>query len=298
MALSHCVTTTNQQGWETTEHGTPPFPIACYHNDLSEAAVPCHWHDELEATVVEAGGVVVTADSEVWELEAGQGYFFPSGVLHGIRQADAPSRIRAVVFHPRLVGGSVESVFWQNYLQPLISDGPRCVRLSRDIPWQKEALEAVETSWLTCVEEPRGFEFTVREALSRLVFLLSSHCPAVERRPSEKALRDGERIKAMLRCIQERCADPLTVAEIAASASISESECLRCFRSMIGATPIQYVKQLRVQRAAELLESSDEKISEIGMRCGFQEMSYFARTFRALKGRTPSQYRAEKRAAE
>jgi len=64
---------------------------------------------------------------------------------------------------------------------------------------------------------------------------------------------------------------------------------------MIGATPIQYVKQLRLQRAAELLESTDGKIADIGAACGFQEMSYFARAFREWKGRTPSQYRAERR---
>ena len=49
--------------------------------------------------------------------------------------------------------------------------------------------------------------------------------------------------------------------------------------------------------AAELLASTDRKIADIGALCGFQEMSYFAKTFRTLKGRTPSAYRAEKRAA-
>ena len=58
-----------------------------------------------------------------------------------------------------------------------------------------------------------------------------------------------------------------------------------------------YLKQFRVQRAAELLETTEERVADIGAACGFQEMSYFARTFRALKGRTPSQYRAERRAA-
>ena len=65
---------------------------------------------------------------------------------------------------------------------------------------------------------------------------------------------------------------------------------------MVGTTPIQYVKQLRIQKAAELLASTDQRIADIGAACGFQEMSYFAKTFRELKGRTPSRYRAEARA--
>lgn len=95
----------------------------------------------------------------------------------------------------------------------------------------------------------------------------------------------------MLQYIQEHYDGELTLAKIAESAAVSENECLRCFRSMIGSTPIRYVKQLRVQRAAELLVSTDRRISDIGAECGFQEMSYFAKIFRELKGCTPSEFR-------
>ena len=59
---------------------------------------------------------------------------------------------------------------------------------------------------------------------------------------------------------------------------------------MIGCSPLQYVKQLRLQKAPELLLSTNLKISEIGMQCGFQEMSYFAKEFRAMKGCTPRDF--------
>lgn len=95
----------------------------------------------------------------------------------------------------------------------------------------------------------------------------------------------------MLQYIQERYSGELTLAGIAESAAVSENECLRCFRSMIGCTPIQYVKQVRIQKAAELLSSTNRKISDIGAECGFQEMSYFAKTFRELKGCTPGEFR-------
>nr|WP_325259283.1 AraC family transcriptional regulator [uncultured Oscillibacter sp.] len=299
MSLSPCKSATDRQSRELVRHGAPPFPIACYrHGRETVNTVPWHWHDELEAILVAEGRVSVSAEGETRRLEAGEGCFFTAGALHCVWQEEAgPVLVHSLVFHPRLVGGSVESVFWQNYLRPLLSGAAeRCVWLSERVPWQKEALEAAEAAWRACGEEPPGFEFLVREGLSRLVFLLSAHRPSAKQGPSEKALRDGERIKTMLLYIQEHCAGELTVADIAGSAAISESECLRCFRGMVGTTPMQYVRQLRVQRAAELLESTEEKIADIGAACGFQEMSYFARTFRALKGETPSQYRAARSA--
>lgn len=95
----------------------------------------------------------------------------------------------------------------------------------------------------------------------------------------------------MLQYIQEHYNGELTLAQIAGSANISETECLRCFRRMLSCTPIQYVKQMRIQKAAELLVSTNRKISDIGMECGFQEMSYFAKIFRALTGNTPGAFR-------
>ena len=100
----------------------------------------------------------------------------------------------------------------------------------------------------------------------------------------------------MLRHIQRSFAEEITVADIARSALISESECLRCFRDTIGVPPIQYVKRYRVQRAAELLSATDRKIADIGAQCGFQDTSYFTRSFREIKGMTPGEYRRQAQA--
>ena len=294
MALSVCGPVfTDRQGRELIEHGTPLFPAACYHDDIRRAEVPWHWHEELEALVVEAGTARVSVNGADHLVKEGEGFFINAGALHGAWPAGEGScLLRSVVFHPRLVGGSVDSIFWQKYLGPLLCDPCRpCVFLGGARGWEQAASSAVQAAWQACAAEEAGFEFAVREKLSALIFLLCQNCPAQQKSPSGKTLRDGERVKRMLQYIQQHCAEALTLAGIAQSASLSENECLRCFRSMTGSTPIQYLKQLRVQKAAELLASTDWKIADIGAACGFQEMSYFAKTFRELKGCTPSAFR-------
>lgn len=294
MALSVCgPVSTDRQGRELIEHGTPLFPVACYHDNISEAEVPWHWHDELEILVVETGITRVSVNGTDYMVRQGEGFFVNTGALHGVWNEGAePCYLQSVVFHPRLVGGSVDSILWQKYLEPLISDPCRpCVHFANTQEWEKDASKTIQLAWQACVSEMEGFEFEVRERLSRLIFLLTKNCPKAEKRPSEKVLRDGERIKIMLQYIQEHYDGELTLAKIAESAAVSENECLRCFHSMIGSTPIQYVKQVRIQKAAELLVSTNRKISDIGAECGFQEMSYFAKTFRELKGCTPGEFR-------
>ena len=293
MALTLCGTKTNRQGMELARHGTGLFPVACYCEDLSREPVPWHWHCELEAGVILRGRAVVCAGTERFTLGPGEGFFINSEVLHALWSQDgSPCLLHSAVFHPRLIGGSADSIFWQNYVGPLIGDGARqSVRFDGAEPWHEQAAQAVETAWRGCAEEQPGYDLQVREALSRLAFLLSRNRPAKAECPPEKVLRNEARVKRMLRFIEDNYDSPLTTADIADSAMISESECLRCFRSTIGVPPTQYLKQFRVQKAAELLLSSGESVGEIGARCGFPDASYFTKTFRELKGCTPSAYR-------
>ena len=113
----------------------------------------------------------------------------------------------------------------------------------------------------------------------------------IESNTSTKKLRDSQRMKNMLQYIDEHYSDNITINEIAESVSLSVSECLRCFHRTIGTTPIQYLRSLRIKKAAELLTNTDMKIVDVGIICGFQDMSYFAKTFRNIYGCTPSQYR-------
>ena len=110
MALAPCQTAVDSSGRELVEHGTTGLPVACYHDDLGRRDVPWHWHDELEAAVVTEGCAVVSAGESKRVIRAGEGFFINSGILHGCRDADNSScRFHSVVFHPRLVGGSLDS---------------------------------------------------------------------------------------------------------------------------------------------------------------------------------------------
>lgn len=292
-----CHVVTDQRQRELKRHGTSLFPISCYHADLEAEGIPWHWHYEFEAAFVERGTVLLSAGGSSFRLNEGEGFFINSEVLHGYWPAESGAcRVCAMVFHPRLIGGSPESIFWQRYLQPLLSNKERpYAGFAPVVSWGDAAIQALRQAWRACVEERRGYEFEVRSALSQAILQLTGSEPAPQKIPSAKALRDAERVKQMLQYIQEHYGEELTTANIAQSASVSESECLRCFRSVIGLPPIQYVKQFRVQNAAELLASTDQKIAEIGAQCGFQEMSYFAKTFRELKGCTPREYRQRSR---
>lgn len=295
MLIYSCHTETNSRGRELMEHGSAALPAGCYLDDLSQGDVPWHWHDEFEVILVESGTMRVSVGSKRMTVPSGSGLFINSGALHAAEQlGDETCRIPNIVFHPRLVGGSYSSAFWDRYLIPLMGATELgAVELRAGEPWADDALASVERAWRAGAEEPIGYEFVMREELSRVVLAMWELLPKAlsDQGAGRRAKRANERMKLMLDLIEQRFAEPLTIDDIAGAASVSTSECLRCFAEVVGITPIQYLRRYRLQRAAALLETTDMTVGEVARSCGFKESSYFARAFKDLKGATPAAYR-------
>ncbi|MDX9980643.1 MAG: AraC family transcriptional regulator [Lentisphaeria bacterium] len=85
---------------------------------------------------------------------------------------------------------------------------------------------------------------------------------------------------------------PLTRAEIAAAAGVSEPHLARLFRQVTGETLVQRLTQMRVLFAKQLLVGSSLPVSEVAFEVGYSSASHFNVVFRRATGRTPSEYRA------
>lgn len=280
------------QGKELVQHGTALFPLACYNENMALYGVPWHWHEDFEYILAAEGRVTVGVEKNRLCLAEGQGVLVNSGVLHAVEFAEAgPSVLHSGVFHPRLIGGR-DTVFWQKYAAPLLAPGaPSYILLDGSAPWHAEALDALRASWQAMAEESPGFEIRARFCLTSALRLCCLNLPAASAEPSPQEQLAAERVKQMLHFIEENYAGEVSVAAVAASAAVSESTCVRSFHQFLGASPIQYVKQYRIERAAQLLLSTRRKACDIGAACGFADVSYFTRTFREMKGCTPSEYR-------
>ena len=297
MPLSECCINIDSSGQELTDHGTGVFPVACYQDDFRVMDVPWHWHPEWEAVRIMEGSCTIAAGGHRTTLKAGQGFFINSGILHGCWDFENSGCVfHSIVFHPRLISGSADSSLHLNYVLPLMDNSSlEWMIFSPSLPWQQEALDAVEKAWQACCKGDPGYEFHVRNDLSNLVLTLWQHMPPEQTSAEKKTQRETSRIKTMLAYIHQNYHLPLSVAQIASVVSVSESECLRCFRTSIGSTPIQYLKYYRLQQAASLLISTDKKITDIALCCGFQDVSYFTKSFREQMLCTPAEYRKAER---
>ena len=282
--------TTDENERQLERHGFTAFPAAFYHGDLVSNTVIWHWHDELELILIHQGTIAAGVGQTAVTLTAGEGCFIKAGALHNIWKVDdVPCEYHSVVFHPRLIG-SMDSIFWLRYIQPLgESNFPQIVPFLAGNHYDFQMF--FSHLWQVWERQNIGYENDIRYLLTKFAAQLSNTPVEREHQLSEKEVRDMERMKAMLSFLEAHYAEELTLEQIAESASVSVTECMRCFRRSIGVSPIRFLKERRLQRAADLLRNTGQSISEIAASCGFLDMSYFTKAFRQLYDVTPTGYR-------
>ncbi|SME94756.1 GlxA family transcriptional regulator [Pseudogulbenkiania subflava] len=90
---------------------------------------------------------------------------------------------------------------------------------------------------------------------------------------------------------------PLTADELAETVGVTRRQLERLFRAQFDDTPSAFYLKLRLERARELLRQTGMNVMEIGVACGFESATYFARAYRQRYGVTPSHDRHEENAA-
>jgi AraC family transcriptional regulator len=109
---------------------------------------------------------------------------------------------------------------------------------------------------------------------------------AVASRPA-----DGDLARACCELLGRRFAEPLTLADIAATLGVSPFHLCRIFRRVTGATLHAYRNQLRLRSALELLESAAADLTQLALDLGYSSHSHFTSSFRFLFGVPPSAIR-------
>jgi AraC-like DNA-binding protein len=124
---------------------------------------------------------------------------------------------------------------------------------------------------------------------------LAGACRALEpqRSPDDVYALVGRALEHLRRHFDE----PLRIERLAALAGMSVGRFERAIQQIFRATPQQLLTRERQNAGARLLATTDRPIAEIAHACGYSDHSAFCRQFRALRGCTPSEYRAERRPA-
>lgn len=269
---------------ENKQRGTFDFPFEFYHVDSSHPRyeMAYHWHVEYEIIRILTGTLHVTMDEKEFTATPGDIVFVNSGILHSGIPSDCV--YQCIVFD----------------MNAFLKNNPRCSTYIKQIidhsafiyhhftPKNQQVHQIVWDIFNAMESQKTGYELIVFGELYHFFGVVFSEKLYFSDSPQDR--RDYRKImqlKKVLDYMEVNYSSPVTLEQLSASVNMSPKYFCRFFYQMTHKTPIDYLNYQRIEHASYQLATTDASVTEVAYNCGFNDLSYFIKTYKKYKGITP-----------
>jgi len=280
---------------ENVSHETAARPFSIHHTEVggdNTNALYLHCHPEAEFYYLEEGDVTFFVEEQSFELHAGDAMFIPPNLIHHASKADGmPCNYWALVFSLDWLSGYLggEGNLYVNTLLDHRQEAIMAIRASTN----SEILERLKHLRLYADRPIQEYELRL---LGELMISVQEIYNVVSAKVRYNERTDAARLGVQkgIDYVMAHYDESVTLEALVECSGYSESHFCHRFKSATGYTPFAYLNRVRVIKAAELLVTTNEKITSIAGKCGFDNISYFNRVFRKQMHMSPGQYRNQK----
>lgn len=278
--------------WSDLPEGHGP-PLALLRID-EHPEFPQHHHEFWEIVMVTSGTGLMVFGSKPLPIKVGDVFVIGRDQEHAYRETHSLDIIN-IAFDPTYIG-SVDPVLedWMSR-DELFAVGPR---------WQPgetpgECLHLGPTEFARALDLAKRLEFELESdgAEARvaafayfllLITLLRRHCLP---REATGDAGPGTRVGRAVEFIENHFAEPITIDDIAACSHVSRRHFFRLFEQAVGLAPMEYLKKVRLQKAAAMLLTTNSNVTEVAFACGFNDSNYFSSLYHKEFGMSPSRFK-------
>lgn len=274
---------------ELEPRGTADFPIEYYFIDKThpryEMAV--HWHSELEIIRIVDGELCLKLNDKNYTAKKDDIVFVNPETVHSAIPSDCT--YECLVFHLEFL--YVDTFSCRFFIESILN---RECRIEEHISGSSSEIYAAVTAVFDEMrQKSSGYKFKVIGALyNALGIIVDKHLYSMtsEGAPVEDN-RNIPKLKRVLSYIRGNFDKPITLNNMAEAAGMSPKYFCYFFKEMTGNTPIGYLKSYRIEKASQKLLNTDMSVTDIAYSCGFNDLSYFIKTFKEQKNIPPAKFR-------
>lgn len=271
------------------------FPFSLVYKDTksSQSELPDHVHDWYELVYVYRGKGTFFIDQTFYDMGEGDLFAIPGNTIHrAFPDKDDPVTSTAIFFSPLLVQPpALGDAF--SFLQGF----EHCrERKSYKFPHagaeDREVLAAgIDLMHAELREERVGYRHSVLLLLQRLLLDHIRELSPDTGRHADSPQYGPVWMTETLHYIEAHWNEDLGLAALARLVSVTPAHYSRVFKQRIGMNVSDYIATKRIVKAKELLRATDDNVSAIAERCGFDSLPHFHRMFKRMVGQTPAAYR-------
>lgn len=270
------------------------FPFKLIHKDRKhpQDELPDHIHDWYECVYIYQGSGTFFIDHTFYEMKEGDLFIIPGNTIHrAFPDSDNPVTSSALFFVPII-------------MQPVnlgeVYSSLRCFEHAKKLKDYKLIIAEQDRSKLEALIEAIheeqsqqlvGYRQAVLFYLGQLLLLINRLYIPDSVRNKEDFSVGPVWMRQILQYIDSHPSSELSLASLCQRASVSAAHFSRVFKKLTGMNVTDYVTAKRIVQAKEFLLQSDDNISVIAEKSGFESLPHFHRMFKKATGITPAKYK-------
>lgn len=277
-------------------HGDVVFPVALYEwygLDENGMILECHWHEEGEFFSIVEGCALFTVNGKKHLIKKNDIVFIPGNSMHMAEPyKNNPCKFRAIVFGMPLLYGLSSDIVHAKYIMPLCENYVNMDVVIFHDSANENIYAVFEKIFKIMTARLDTYEILTKAYLYELISLIWQQGDF--NRPnddSRKLMNSTHSIKKAITYIIANYEKKITISEIASIANMSTGHFSKLFKLMTSCSPVEYLINQRLSKAAVMLSESNEQIFNVAMDTGFNNVGYFIRSFKKKFNCTPYQYK-------
>ena len=276
-----------KQYHENKRRGTENFPFAYYKEKYSNHMIKLHWHPEIELLYGISGELAVTVSEEKCILKQGDILFINPEELHSYSPITRPVEYHAAVFEASLFQFRENHFFEQDFTSQILDAS---IKFPRMISSEHPKYDVIAPIVHRLFNEDIESKTMIFADLTMLFCTLLEHS-FLEKVLDETAYKKSEDVKRCIQYMEDNYMRKITLAELAQLVHMTPNYFCNYFKKQTGLTPFTQLNNIRVRRASKMLRQTEKSVVDIAESCGFENVSFFIRKFKEIRGCTPSVYR-------
>ncbi|MBR6737739.1 MAG: helix-turn-helix transcriptional regulator [Clostridia bacterium] len=251
---------------------------------------PKSFHEEIEIKYYYETGSKIMIGNDIYNADKGDIIVINPYEIHAnVNINNTPIRYYSIVVavdFNSLIGNSID------LRKILIEDGKKFNNLIKN----DERLQTlISRAFDEMQRKSEHYRLVVRALmLEFFVILLRDYVNGNESRKEGLNLKQAEIVRPALSKIHADFNKKITIEELADICNISKYHFCRVFNKVMAVSPVEYLISYRLKIADIMLKDSNETISTIAEKCGFEDKSYFCRCYKKHKGISPKKSRNSK----
>ena len=253
--------------YEPHIHNDPSFPIIFHLDNMKLGAnFLTHWHENIEILFIIEGSISVLSDANRITAKKGDIAIINSNNIHHIQSLEEISKYYCLIIDRKLCeefGLYIEEIIFQR----LINDKKaikKFIKIKNEVIYKKAL-----------------YKSAVKSAIIELLIYLYRDYILSESPLSNKSENIKiEMIKKAIKYIGDNYNKNISTTDIAKEIGLSKSYFCRIFKEITGYTAVLYINFIRCSNAKKLLQTGKYTVSEVALLCGFDNLSYFSKTYK------------------